>query len=87
MLVSANSNVQDWLDRLEKALSTSGDVKGLFTEDCFWRDLIALTWNLKSVEKKEGIAEMLAFCLPHTKPSSFRRDGDATLSSDDIIEC
>jgi putative flavoprotein involved in K+ transport len=37
----------------------------LFATTSFWRDLIAFTWNLKTVENPEGIADMLTATLPH----------------------
>ena len=46
------SDVDQWLSDFESALS-SGDSAGaaaLFHEESFWRDLVAFTWNIKTVE-------------------------------------
>ena len=38
----------------------------LFAEDCYWRDLVAFTWNVKTMEGKAAIAEMLQATLEAT---------------------
>ncbi len=45
---AATTSVTSWLSAFDAAL-TAGDAAAaadLFTEDCFWRDLIAFTWNI-----------------------------------------
>ena len=55
-----------------------------FATDSFWRDLVAFTWNIKTVEGRDGIAAMLTARLADTDPSGFRtreapsQDGDIT---------
>src|SRR6185437_13210746 len=43
-----------------------------FTPDSIWRDLVAFTWNIKTVEGRDGIADMLRARLDDTDPSGFR---------------
>ncbi len=43
-----------------------------FATDSFWRDLVAFTWNIKTVEGRDGVADMLAARLAGTDPSGFR---------------
>ena len=31
----------------------------LFATECYWRDLVAFTWNLKTVEGRDGVADLL----------------------------
>jgi putative flavoprotein involved in K+ transport len=65
--------VQEVLDRLNEALA-GGDpeaVRPLFATDCFWRDLVAFTWNLKTLEGPDEVVEMLGAQLPHVRPASF----------------
>ncbi len=55
------AEVDAWLERFESAL-TEGDTAAaaeLFPEDSFWRDLVAFTWNLKTVEGRAGVKDML----------------------------
>ena len=58
---TARATVEGWLQRFDEAL-TAGDAAAaaeLFGEDSYWRDLIAFTWNIKTVEGRGGIAAML----------------------------
>lgn len=67
------AQVQETLDRLNAALE-EGDAKAaaaLFATDSYWRDLIAVTWNLKTVEGPSGVESMLSAQLPHTRPGHF----------------
>ena len=62
-----------FLGRFEAALS-AGDVEaavGLFAEDCYWRDLVAFTWNFKTLEGREQVRDMLKACLARVKPSNW----------------
>ncbi len=64
---------QAFLDSFGQALE-SGDVEtatDMFLEDCYWRDLVTFTWNLKTVEGKEQVADMLTQQLAIIKPSSW----------------
>ena len=59
------AEVDAWLSRFESAL-TEGDTAAaaeLFTEDSFWRDLVSFTWNLKTVEGRAGVKDMLDHTL------------------------
>jgi putative flavoprotein involved in K+ transport len=76
----ANRRAAAWLRDLEAALAL-GDVSAILAlfadEECFWRDMVAFTWNIKTMEGKEQIATFLTTTLAHTAPSSFRIEGDA----------
>ena len=67
------SDVDQWLSDFDQAL-TAGDSEAaaaLFHDESFWRDLVAFTWNLKTVEGPDEIREMLDFTLEHTQPSNW----------------
>ncbi|MGE3288482.1 MAG: flavin-containing monooxygenase [Pseudonocardia sp.] len=75
-----------WLADLENALAAR-DVDraaGMFAAQSFWRDLIAFTWNIKTVENPEGVADMLRATLDSTDPSGFRFTDEPT-ESDGVI--
>ena len=61
----ASQRASQWLAGLEEALSTRTitAVPALFDDVCFWRDLVAFTWNIKTMEGKEAIAAMLGATL------------------------
>ena len=44
----------------------------LFAEDCYWRDIVAFTWNVKTMEGKPAIAAMLEATLSGTSPASWQ---------------
>ncbi|SEL09319.1 NAD(P)/FAD-dependent oxidoreductase [Pacificibacter marinus] len=81
------TRTQDVLDKLNIALQT-GDVKGataLFTTDSYWRDLVAVTWNLKTVEGQEAVGEMLLHQLDKTCPDHFRlQDAECPVEEDGV---
>ena len=54
-------SVDQWLGNFEEALA-SGDAAAaaeLFADDSYWRDLIAFTWNLKTVEGPAGVRDLI----------------------------
>src|ERR1044072_1565009 len=53
-------------------LFRSDRVVAKFATDSFWRDLVSFTWNLKTVEGRDGITGMLTERLADTDPSGFR---------------
>jgi putative flavoprotein involved in K+ transport len=64
------------LNRLDEAL-TQNDIEaalGLFAAECYWRDMLAFTWNIKTAEGKHGIRDMLSHCLEYTQPHSWALD-------------
>ena len=66
----ATTEVEEWLARFDEAL-TAGDTAAaseLFLDDSYWRDLVAFTWNFKTVEGPAGVKDMLDHALAHTKP-------------------
>ena len=70
---------QALLDAFGEALG-KGDVEAataMFQDDCYWRDLVSFTWNIKTVEGKEQVADMLRHQLATTKPSGITGCGCA----------
>jgi len=46
----------------------------LFQETCFWRDLVAFTWNIRTMEGRGAIREMLAAQLDSVRPTAWALD-------------
>ncbi|WP_369139257.1 NAD(P)-binding domain-containing protein [Modestobacter versicolor] len=66
--------VTAWLEAFEAAL-TARDVDravDLFAPTCFWRDLVAFSWNLTTVEGHDGVRDLLQATLETTGPHGFR---------------
>jgi putative flavoprotein involved in K+ transport len=76
------ARAQTLLDRLGSALA-AGDPQvaaNLFASESYWRDLVAFTWNIKTVEGREEIADMLRATLAHAKPRHFALDATQAVS-------
>ena len=72
--------VDAWLADFEAALAAR-DVSaaaGMFATDSFWRDLVAFTWNIKTVEGRDGVADMLSARLHDTDPRGFHTTEEPT---------
>jgi putative flavoprotein involved in K+ transport len=70
----ATTTVAAWLSAFGDALS-SGDpaaAAALFAPECYWRDLVAFTWNIKTMEGRDEIAAMLQAVLPRVAPDGWR---------------
>ena len=71
---SPQERVDAWLADFELALA-SRDVQraaNKFAVESFWRDLVSFTWNIKTVEGRDGVADMLTERAAATDPSGFR---------------
>lgn len=82
--VSPQQRVETWLANFEAALAAQDidGAVGMFAVDSFWRDLVAFTWNIKTVEGRDQIADMLRTRLADTTPSGFRTREPATADGD-----
>jgi putative flavoprotein involved in K+ transport len=63
-----------WFAAFEDAL-VARDIDraaSLFAATSFWRDLIAFSWNITTVENPTGVADLLTATLDGADPSSFR---------------
>ncbi|MEM7535761.1 MAG: NAD(P)/FAD-dependent oxidoreductase [Chloroflexota bacterium] len=81
MNTTPNQQVTDWLAQLDTAL-TNADLDAatsLFADECYWRDLVAFTWNIKTMEGQDAIKAMLATTLPGTQPSGWQLTEDVTI--------
>jgi len=63
--------VQNWLTQFERALAIPDDalLKSLFHADSYWRDLLALTWHIRTVS---GLDAILRELKAHVAPAPSR---------------
>jgi putative flavoprotein involved in K+ transport len=76
----AATEVEQWLERFSAALE-QGDAAGaaeLFADESYWRDLVAFTWNIKTVEGRAGISDMLEHTLGRVKPHGWHATEEPT---------
>ena len=70
---TAAQAVDAWLDDFNAALEAQ-DAAGaaeLFASTSFWRDLVALTWNITTAEGPDGVRDMLEHTLNSAAPQGF----------------
>ncbi|MGF1525356.1 MAG: NAD(P)-binding domain-containing protein [Candidatus Competibacterales bacterium] len=70
--------VDAWLEDFNDAL-TRRDVealKDLFAAECYWRDLVAFTWNIKTLEGRDAIGDMAKATLDQVNPRNWRLEGE-----------
>ena len=70
---TSNSEVNSVLSRWDDAL-TKGDTEAavaLFQDECYWRDLVTFTWNIRTMEGKNAIRDMLKTQLGALNPSNW----------------
>jgi putative flavoprotein involved in K+ transport len=76
-------DVSAWLSQFESALDQKdwSAAADLFGEECFWRDLIAFTWNIKTLEGRAEIRAMLAATISDVQPTCWQITGTPTIEN------
>ena len=86
---AAGTAMATWLSDFEQAL-TACDVDAaaaLFADDCYWRDLVAFTWNIKTIEGRSGVTDLLTETLDGTRPRGWRvAEGEAATEAGGVVE-
>jgi putative flavoprotein involved in K+ transport len=74
------SQANAWLASFAAALDArdTAVAAALFLEDCYWRDLLAFTWNIRTMEGRAAIAAMIEATLKGTLPSTWSLSGEAS---------
>src|SRR5712691_4536231 len=67
---------ENWLAQFETALAEPDDglLKTLFHPDCYWRDVLALSWNLQTINGADAILIELKTHARRAAPGAFRVD-------------
>jgi putative flavoprotein involved in K+ transport len=84
---SAAAQTERWLAAFNAALAAQ-DVSAaseLFGSECFWRDLVALTWNITTVEGHDGVCDLLSHTLDTARPHDFAVT-EPPVAADGVIE-
>ena len=76
----AVTRVDSWLSDFSDALAARDVDRAadMFDQQSFWRDLIAFTWNIVTVEGPAGAADLLRGTLDSTDPSGWRTTEEPT---------
>ena len=69
-------SAESWLVQFEAALGEADDgaLKALFLADSYWRDVLALSWNLQTLNGANAILSELPALARRTAPRNFRID-------------
>jgi hypothetical protein len=72
--------VANWLAQFERALAEPDDVllRTLFHSESHWRDVLALTWHIRTVSGLDVILRELKGHVARANPTGFRIDPDRT---------
>ncbi|MEO8166069.1 MAG: NAD(P)/FAD-dependent oxidoreductase, partial [Betaproteobacteria bacterium] len=73
---SIEANTADWLAKFETALAAADEsgLKDLFHPDSHWRDVLALTWQIRTVGGLDSISRELTAYARLARPTGFRID-------------
>ncbi|MBV8924655.1 MAG: NAD(P)/FAD-dependent oxidoreductase [Bradyrhizobium sp.] len=69
-------SAENWLMQFEAALSDDDEaaLKGLFLAESYWRDVLALSWNLQTLNGAEAILRELPVLARRVSPKNFAID-------------
>ena len=67
---------QQWLDSFAAAIASSvpGPVAALLTDDVYWRDILALSWDIRTFSGKGDTSAGLLSCARERRPSKIILD-------------
>ncbi len=72
------------------AVLAGGDVDAaakMFAKESYWRDLVAFTWNIKTMEGRAEVRDMLAKRLSRVKPRDWRvAEGEKATEAGGVLE-
>jgi putative flavoprotein involved in K+ transport len=84
-----STRMQAFLDKFGKALEAGqiDEAVGMFADQCYWRDLVAFTWNIKTMEGRDQVMDMLKARLAEVKPRNWQiAEGEDATDSDGLME-
>ena len=69
---------ENWLAQFERALAKPDDslLQSLFHPDSYWRDVLALSWKLQTINGADAILKELKACAGSAAPRGFAIDPD-----------
>ena len=84
---SPSGRASAWLDQFGAALGhhDAAGTAALFDADCYWRDLVAFTWNICTQEGHSAIEKMVQARSADVAASHFALEGEAT-EADGVVD-
>jgi cation diffusion facilitator CzcD-associated flavoprotein CzcO len=70
------ASVENWLTEFERSLGSSNGsaLRLLFDPESYWRDALALSWNLQTLNGADAIVQELPVLAARNAPSGFKID-------------
>ena len=65
---------ESWLARFEGALANASELQALFHGESYWRDVLALSWNIQTINGADAIVRELQARCPSAAPTNFQID-------------
>jgi Flavin-binding monooxygenase-like len=74
------TTVENWLSQFERVLAEPDDVllKPLFHAESYWRDVLALTWHIRTANGLDSIMRELNAYVGRANPINFKTDPNRT---------
>ena len=85
--MTTGTQASTWLEAFAASLAAA-DIDStcdLFHPECYWRDLVAFTWNVHTLEGRDAIRAMLHAALASVRPGNWTLEGEAR-EQDGVIE-
>ena len=79
-MTTPTEQIDAWLTDFGGALehSDAAAAAALFHEESYWRDLVAFTWNIVTLDGRDAICSMLEARCADTAPAHWQLDGEPT---------
>ena len=65
---------ESWLAQFEGALASASELQALFHGESYWRDVLALSWNIQTINGADAIVRELQARCPSAAPTNFQID-------------
>jgi cation diffusion facilitator CzcD-associated flavoprotein CzcO len=65
---------ESWLARFEGALASASELQALFHGESYWRDVLALSWNIQTINGADAIVRELQARGRSAAPTNFQID-------------
>ncbi|PFG51297.1 putative flavoprotein involved in K+ transport [Marinobacter sp. LV10R520-4] len=85
--MTATQQARQWLDNFEETLNSDNPAQAadMFEDNGFWRDLVTMTWNIKTMEGRDAIRDMLSATAKQARPANWQISEEAT-EQDGVID-
>ena len=71
---SAKTIAQQWINKLESVLQANNapQLPRLLHQDCWWRDMLALSWDFRTIHGLDKVSEYLSQNVAQSTPHSLK---------------